>query len=81
MAWIKTVEPEDASGQLKNEYLRAVARAGKVFNILKIQSLNPEALHASMGLYLSTMHGPSGLSRVERELMAVVVSQTNNCFY
>lgn len=81
MAWIKTVELEDASGELKNEYMRAVSRAGKVFNILKIQSLNPEALHASMGLYLATMHGPSGLSRAERELMAVVVSRANNCFY
>jgi uncharacterized peroxidase-related enzyme len=81
MAWIKMVEPEDATGDLKNEYMRAVARAGKVFNILKIQSLNPETLHASMGLYLATMHAPSGLSRAERELLAVVVSWTNNCFY
>lgn len=81
MAWIKMVEPEDATGELKNDYVRAVARAGKVFNILKIQSLNPEALHASMGLYLATMHGTSGLSRAERELLAVVVSRANNCFY
>ena len=81
MAWIKMIEPEDATGELKNDYVRAVARAGKVFNILKIQSLNPEALHASMGLYLATMHGTSGLSRAERELLAVVVSRANNCFY
>ncbi|HET7215467.1 MAG TPA: carboxymuconolactone decarboxylase family protein [Terriglobia bacterium] len=81
MAWIKTVEPNDATGGLKNEYMRAVARAGKVFNILKIQSLNPDTLYASMNLYLATMHGPSGLSRTERELLAVVVSRANNCFY
>ena len=81
MAWIKTIEPEDATGELKNEYSRAVKRAGKVFNILKIQSLNPEALQASMALYLATMHAPSGLSRTERELLAVVVSRANNCFY
>lgn len=81
MAWIKTVEPDDATGVLKREYTKAVKRAGKVFNILKVQSLNPETLHASMGLYLATMRAPSGLSRAERELMAVVVSRTNNCFY
>lgn len=81
MAWIKTVEPEDAIGTLKKEYDLAVRRAGKVFNILKIQSLNPNTLHASMGLYLATMHAPSGLSRTERELLAVVVSWANNCFY
>ncbi len=81
MAWIKTVEPEEATGILKKEYARAVKRAGKVFNILKVQSLNPKTLHASMELYLATMHAPSGLSRAERELLAVVVYWANNCFY
>jgi uncharacterized peroxidase-related enzyme len=81
MAWIKMVEPADAEGALKKEYAKAVKRAGKVFNILKIQSLNPEVLHASMDLYLATMHGPSSLSRAERELLGVVVSWANSCFY
>ena len=81
MAWIKMVEPEGATGELKKEYGKAVKRADKVFNILKVQSLNPKSLQASMGLYLATMHAPSGLSRAERELMAVVVSSANGCFY
>ena len=81
MAYIQIVEPEDASGALKTEYDAAVKRAGKVFNILKVQSLNPSSLHASMQLYLAAMHGPSGLSRAEREMMATVVSRTNDCFY
>jgi uncharacterized peroxidase-related enzyme len=81
MAWIKMVEPEVATGELKKEYGKAVKRADKVFNILKVQSLNPKSLQASMGLYLATMHAPSGLSRAERELMAVVVSSANGCFY
>lgn len=81
MAWIKTNEPEDASGDLKREYDRAVERAGKVFNILKVQSLNPETLHASMQLYQSTMLASSEITRTERELLAVVVSWANGCFY
>ena len=81
MAWIKMIEPEEATGQLKAEYEEAVRRAGKVFNILKVQSLNAPALHASMQLYLATMYGPSGLSRAERELLATVVSYVNRCFY
>lgn len=81
MAWIKIVEPEESSGILKDEYRQADSRAGKVFNILKVQSLNPTTLRASMKLYLATMHAPSGLSRAERELMAVVVSWANRCFY
>lgn len=81
MAWIKTIEPEEANGDLKVEYDKAVRRAGKVFNILKLQSLNPRTLRASMDLYLATMHSPSGLSRAERELLATVVSWANHCFY
>ncbi len=81
MAWIKMIEPEAAEGELKEEYDQALARAGKVFNILKIQSLNPRTLRASMKLYWATMHAPSGLTRGERELLATVVSWANHCFY
>ncbi len=81
MAWIKMVEPEKAGGELKAEYEQAVKRAGKVFNILKVQSLNPLTLRASMQMYLATMYGPSGLSRAEREMLATVVSWANRCFY
>ena len=81
MAWIKTVEPGEATGELKKEYRQGVRRAGKVFNILKVQSLNPPVLRASMRLYLATMHGPSGLTRAEREMLGTVVSWANHCFY
>ena len=81
MSWIKTIPPADATGDLKIEYGKAIERAGKVFNILKVQSLNPESLRASMHLYLATMYGCSGLSRAEREMLATVVSWANQCFY
>lgn len=81
MAFIKIVEPEEATGALKSEYDSALKRAGKVFNILKVQSLNQVSLRASMQLYTATMHAPSGLSRAEREMLATVVSRANDCFY
>jgi uncharacterized peroxidase-related enzyme len=81
MPWIKVVEPADATGELKEEYDAALKRAGKVFNILKVQSLNPGALRASMNLYRATMLAPSGLTRAEREMLATVVSWANHCFY
>jgi uncharacterized peroxidase-related enzyme len=81
MPWIKVIEPEDAAGDLKREYDDAAKRAGKVFNILKVQSLNPGALRASMQMYRVTMFGPSGLSRAEREMLATVTSWANHCFY
>jgi uncharacterized peroxidase-related enzyme len=81
VAWIKVIEPHEAAGELKSEYDQAARRAGKVFNILKVQSLNPSTLQASMAMYLATMYGESGLSRAECEMLATVVSWANNCFY
>ena len=81
MAWIHTIEPEDAEGPLKEEYDRAVIRAGGVSNVLKVSSLNPEALSCWVALYKAVMFGPSPLSRAERELVATVVSQENSCHY
>jgi len=81
MSWIETIQPEKATGELKIEYDQAIKRAGKVFNILKVQSLNPASLRASMQLYLATMYGASGLSRADREMLATVVSWANDCFY
>ena len=72
---------DEASGLLKEEYDAAVARAGKVFNIVKAMSLRPGVLRSSMQLYRDVMFGRSGLSRVERELLAVVVSRANDCHY
>jgi len=81
MAWIRTIPPDDAQGPLKREYEAAVRRAGKVFRILQVQSLNPAALHDGMRLYLTLMYGDSPLTRVERELIATVVSVANQCRY
>jgi uncharacterized peroxidase-related enzyme len=81
MAWIEMIEPGKAEGKLKEEFDRAIRRAGKVFNILKVQSLNADTLQASMQMYLASMYGASGLSRAERELLATVVSWANHCFY
>ncbi len=81
MAYIKTVPPESAAGALKSEYDLAVRRAGKVWNILRVMSPNPSVLSASMGLYTEVMHGPSPLTRAQREMLAVVVSSANDCHY
>jgi uncharacterized peroxidase-related enzyme len=81
VAYLRLVDEDEASGLLKDEYDAAVARAGKVFNIVKAMSLRPGVLRRSMELYREAMHGRSGLSRVERELLAVVVSRANDCHY
>ena len=58
-----------------------VERAGKVWHIVRLMSLRPRQMQASMDLYRVVMFGESGLSRAEREMVATVVSQVNDCFY
>ena len=82
MAWIKTVRPEDAKGLLARLYDAAVRRAGKVFQIIEVQSLRPQVLRASTRLYIEIVHSSrSSLSRAQREMIATTVSQINACFY
>lgn len=82
MAWIRSVCPENATGRLKRIYDTAVRRAGKVYNVLRLQSVRPNVLSASTRLYLEVMHSASSpLSRVDREMIAVVVSRANRCHY
>jgi uncharacterized peroxidase-related enzyme len=82
MAWIRTVAPGEATGLLKRLYDEAIARAGKVFNVLRIQSLRPEILRAGIVLYQEIMLSPrSPLSRAQREMIAVAVSRANGCHY
>jgi alkylhydroperoxidase family enzyme len=78
---IRLIDPEDADGLLAEEYEAAIGRAGKVYNIVRSMSLNPEVLQRSLELYKAIMFGPSGLTRQERELLATVVSATNECYY
>jgi len=81
MAYIKTVAPDQATGSLERQYKAAIKRSGRVFNVVQAQSLNPGVMEASLRLYIAAMQAPSSLSRAEREMIAVVVSRTNECFY
>jgi uncharacterized peroxidase-related enzyme len=81
MPHIRLIEVDEATGELADEYAAAIARAGKVFNVVKAMCLNPRVLNRSMALYMAIMFGPSELSRLERELLAVVVSSANDCHY
>lgn len=82
MAWIKTVRPERATGMLKRLYDEAIRRAGKVFNIVQIQSLRPRVMRSSTLLYSEIMFSDdNGLSRMQREMIATAVSRANGCHY
>jgi alkylhydroperoxidase family enzyme len=81
MPWIKQVSISEATGLLKAQLDQAVQRAGRVWHIVNIMSLNPPAMRDSLALYGTLMMGQSPLSRAQREMLATVVSFENQCHY
>ncbi len=81
MAFIDIIEPEDATGELKEIYDMLKKQRGKLAQVHKIQSLNPNSIVKHMDLYMSIMFSSSPLNRAQHEMMAVVVSAANECEY
>ncbi|MCP3981262.1 MAG: peroxidase [bacterium] len=82
MAWIKTVSPDEATGLLRQIYDAAIKRAGKVYNVIRMQSPRPRVLRASTMLYMEVLHSAeNALSRAQREMIATAVSRANGCHY
>ena len=81
MAWIEMITEEEAEGKLQEYYARMAEPSGEVDNILKIHSLNVKSLKLHYDLYAHLMRGRSPLSRIQREMIAVVASAANHCHY
>jgi alkylhydroperoxidase family enzyme len=82
MAWIETPREDEWQGELSEIYGDIVDRdRGRVDNIFQIHALNPRAMTAHSALYSSAMAGTGTLRKVERELIALIVSDLNECHY
>ena len=81
MPHVHVLDYEETSGIARREYDSAQRRAGRIWNIVSIQSQLPEVMRDSMRLYQSIMFGPSPLTRAQREMIAVVTSDANDCHY
>jgi len=56
-------------------------KLGLVPNVLKAYAFNETKLNAFTGLYNDLMLGESNITPLEREMIAVVVSSINRCYY
>jgi alkylhydroperoxidase family enzyme len=82
MAWIETVPEDQWEGDLAMLLERVIDPTHRrVDNIMQVHSLNPASLEAHDSLYRSAMAGTSSLRKVEREMVALVVSLINDCHY
>lgn len=81
MAYIKQIEIEEATGATKSLFQASIERAGGIANIIRVMGQDGRSANASMGLYVSIMKSPNSLTGAQREMLATVVSNVNDCFY
>ncbi len=67
--------------ELRPYFQKCRDKLGFVPNVLRAWLLRPERLRRFVAAYDELMLGPSGLSKLEREMIAVAVSSQNRCYY
>ncbi|MFL5164691.1 MAG: peroxidase-related enzyme [Microvirga sp.] len=69
------------SGEMQAYFAKCDEKIGFVPNVLRAYAHDNQKLEAFAALYNDLMLAPSGLSKLEREMIAVVVSSQNRCYY
>ena len=79
--WLRVPEPDDLPQEVLDLWQPSLEKLGFVPNVLRLYALRPSRLLAWTAHYDEAMKGDSGLTKAEREMIAVVVSVTNDCAY
>jgi uncharacterized peroxidase-related enzyme len=74
-------DPSTLDEDIQAVFARCIEKLGIVPNVLATYSANQKKLRNFMAMYNELMLAPSGLSKLEREMVAVVVSSANRCYY
>jgi uncharacterized peroxidase-related enzyme len=72
---------DQLSPEVRAYFEKCDEKLGFVPNVLRAYAFDEEKLKPFMAMYDELMLGPSELSKLEREMIAVVVSACNRCFY
>ena len=82
MPWIEAPHEDEWEGELAEYKAEVVDRhLGRVDWIMHIHALDVGSMNAHAVLYRQAMKGTKTLRKVEREMVALVVSKTNDCHY
>ena len=74
-------DPATLDEDLQAIWKKCVEKLGFVPNVYSTYSKRPLRLRNFMAMYNEIMFSESGLSKLEREMVAVVVSSANRCYY
>ena len=81
IARLHVPDEEDVSDEVKELWAGPRERLGFVPNVLRVFALRPRHLLAWWAYYDELMREESGLTKAQREMIAVVVSAANRCHY
>jgi uncharacterized peroxidase-related enzyme len=75
------LKPEELTPEMAAYFAKCQEKLGFVPNVLKAYAFAMPKLSAFVAMYNDLMLAPSGLSKLEREMIAVAVSAHNRCYY
>jgi uncharacterized peroxidase-related enzyme len=81
LAWLDAPSEEQVPEEVRELWAKPLEKLGFVPHVLRIFALRPEHLLRWWNYYDELMRGESGLTKAQREMIAVVVSTQNRCHY
>jgi uncharacterized peroxidase-related enzyme len=75
------LKPEELTPEMASYFAKCQEKLGFIPNVLKAYVFDMAKLSAFVAMYNDLMLAPSGLSKLEREMIAVTVSAHNRCYY
>ena len=81
IARLHVPDEEDIPAEVKELWALPLEKLGFVPNILRVFALRPKHLLGWWAYYDELLRGESGLTKAQREMIAVVVSVANRCHY
>jgi uncharacterized peroxidase-related enzyme len=80
-AWLRVPGEDEAPPAVAKLFDKASEKLGFIPNVLRVYALRPRHLELWEAFYDDLMRGESGLTKPQREMIAVVVSTVNRCHY
>jgi uncharacterized peroxidase-related enzyme len=81
ICWLDVPGADEAPEEVKELWAKPLEKLGFVPNVLRVYAIRPRHLQLWNEFYDELMRGDSGLTKAQREMIAVVVSTTNRCHY
>lgn len=81
ISWLPVPDERELPADLRELFAKARERLGFVPNVFRVFALRPAHMVRWRAYYDELLRGESGLTPAQREMIAVVVSAENRCYY